>query len=348
MRVMLAAPQNEPGLLGSYGRALDQLGVRVSHCDIQAAIDRSARLGLLGRRFNSSIPIPAWEARGNREFILAAREARPDAIFIAGSARIGAGALAQIRAALSGVRLALVWPDTLLNLTDHTIASLPLYDLVATYSQRSIDSFEKLGARNVRWVPFAADTILFRADVDISPEHRQRFSCDVVFIGNGRPERERAILALMDSGMSVKVWGANTWLKGSLSPARARRYWQGGAVFGADFVRATQCAHMALNVIDDTNYPAANMRFFENMACRAVSLVSPCPEMEGTFPEGSGVVYFSGLKELVAKARWLLTEQERRLRIADEGYRRVLAGHTYADRARDLLVALGLSPVSAS
>jgi hypothetical protein len=341
-RVMLVARRDESGLLGSYGRAMEHMGVDVRYWDLEGAIDRSVRLGVLGRRLNSSIPIPAWQARANRAFVVAARTEDPDAIFIACTARVEAGALAQVKASVEGVRLALVWPDPMQNLAPFTIAALPIYDVVATYSERSIDSFRRLGAADVRWVPFAADTFLF-GTISTPMEERQPFACDVVFVGNRRPERERAILALLDAGVNVKVWGENTWVKDAIAPARARRYWQGRPAYGADFVKATVSARLALNVIDDTNYPAANMRFFENLACRAPSLVSPCPEMEGLFPDGAGVAYFRNDVELVTRAKSLLADELERERMAEDGYRRVLAGHTYTDRASDILTALGFS-----
>jgi spore maturation protein CgeB len=341
-RVMLVAPRGEPGLLGSYGRALEHMGADVRYWDEHAAIGRVVRLGRIGKRFNAFVPIAPWEARANRQFAVAARAERPHAIVIAGSSRIDAGVLAQVRAALPDVRLVLVWSDTLVNLRQPTLAALPLYDLVATYSERSLESFKKLGARNVRWVPFAADPYLFPADVSMTAEQERKLACDVVFVGNPRPERERAVLALLERGMDVKVWGTSDWVRRTTDRARARRYWQGSPVFGADFVRANRCARLALNVIDDTNYPAANMRFFETLACRTPSLVSSCPEMEGVFPEGVGVAYFHGEEELLSKASDLIHDGDRRRRMADEGHTRVLAQHTYEHRARQVLAEIGL------
>ncbi len=209
-KVMLVARRGEPWLLGSYGRALERLGSDVRYWDEQAALGRAVRLGSIGRRFNSFLPIAPWEARANREFVVAMRNQRPDAIVIAGCARVDAGALAQVRASLPDARLVLVWPDTLINLRQPTLAMLPLFDLVATYSEGSIDSFQKLGARRVRWIPFAADPYLYPADVSITGEQERRLACDVAFIGSPRPERERAVHALLERGVDVKVWGGTT------------------------------------------------------------------------------------------------------------------------------------------
>ena len=45
----------------------------------------------------------------------------------------------------------------LVNLSATLIAALPLYDLVATYSRGTVSHFQRLGARQVAFVPLAAD-----------------------------------------------------------------------------------------------------------------------------------------------------------------------------------------------
>jgi spore maturation protein CgeB len=85
------------------------------------------------------------------------------------------------------------------------------------------------------------------------------------------------------------------------------------------------------------------MRFFEALACRATSLVSPCPEVERLFPDDVAVIYFRSQSELVTKTRELLGDERRRKRLAEEGHRRALAAHTYEHRVRDILQALDIA-----
>jgi hypothetical protein len=341
-RALLVTARNDSGLLGSYGRALERLGVDTHYWDLAPALNRAVRLGPFGRRLNSFVPIDPWQSRASRELVVAAMQHQPDVLFVCGVTRIVPGALAQVRAALPRARLVLVWPDTLLNLTSDIVQALPLYDLVATYGEGSVDPLRRMGARDVRWVPLAADCALMPANIAVTDEQRRRFSCDVAFIGNPRPERERAILALVDAGIDVKVWGTDSWVRKTASPKRARRYWQGEPLYGNDFARATRSARVSLNVIDDTNYPAANMRFFEALACGATALVSSCPEMEPLFPDDVAVVYFRSDLDLVVRARELLKDGERRQRIAEEGHSRVLGHHTYEHRVRSIFEALNL------
>jgi hypothetical protein len=338
---MLLTNPGDTGLLGSYGRALRTMGCEVVLWDFEAARAKQARLGRIGRFAQHFVIVEPWLRRANRDFVIAVREHRPTFVGVGGAMRVTAGALAQVRASLPSTKLVLFWPDPLQNLETGNVQALPLYDLVATYTRSSIEPLLRLGARRVEWLPFAADTELHEAG-PASADASSQYACDVAFIGNYRPERERAVLALHREGIHVRVWGENDWVKRAEDKRAVRRYWGGRALYGADFVRASQESKLALNVIDLTNYPGANMRFFETLASGGTLLTSSCPEFAADFPEGVAAFYFDSIDGLVAKVRELLPRSDARKAVAEEGKRRVLAQHTYVDRGRQLLRLLEL------
>jgi spore maturation protein CgeB len=235
----------------------------------------------------------------------------------------------------------LAWPDTLLNLSDATISAMRVCDLVACYSRDSATIVARITGSRVEWVPFAADTELFPSEVSISTADEVAYSCDVSFVGNHRPEREKAILELLDAGISVKVWAA-AWTERARDAARAKTYFQGKELVGRDVVKAMRCSKLCLNVIDRTNYPATNMRFFETYACGGTPLSSRCPEMEPEFVDGETVAYYDD-DELVTKARMLLANDPLRRTIRENGRKLALAKHRYEDRVTQILTALGLA-----
>jgi hypothetical protein len=334
--ILVVGPKKTPYLLGSYARAFEALGHRVEEFDVEAAIRRSVPMGRAGSLAFRLLKHEPWYLAGNRQLIVHARGVRPDLVVVPGSTHVRAGALAQIKAALPGCRLALLWPDTLLNLASHTIQALPLYDCVASYSEAALPMLRQLGARNAVWLPFAGDDILFKP-TEITTAERAEFSCDVCFVGNPRPERERAIVALIRAGVNVKVWGTATWRTGVSDRELLKSYFQGRELLGADLGTAMRCAKLGLNVIVDTNFPAANMRFFEGPVCGALMLSSPCPELEGAFKHLESIVYFRDEEELVRVARELLRDDARRESIRTKGEHLVRGEHTYVERARKLL-----------
>jgi spore maturation protein CgeB len=258
---------------------------------------------------------------------------------MAGALPIRAGALAQLKASIANCKLALLWPDPMLNLGSHTVQALPIFDCVASYSEAAAPYLERLGAKRTIWLCFAADPELHRTD-SISAADRAQYGCDISFVGNMRPERERAICALIAAGLDVKVWGERAWLTQVRDKPLAKAYFRGGPLFGAAYYKAMRVAKVGLNVIDDTNYPAANMRFFEGLACGAAMLSSACPELEGTFRHREHILYYRSENELIDGARELLRNDDLRATIARNGERLVLSAHTYRQRAETLLEAL--------
>lgn len=327
-------------MLGSYARALDHLGFAVRYFDLEAAKNRHARFSRAGRMLASYLPVEPWIRKANRDLFVTAFEGRVDLLLFAGG-DVRAGALAQLKCSSPMTRIVLLWPDTMLNLGDATISCLPVCDLVGSYSSSAVPLLEGLGAREVAWLPFAIDPILFPGDAMPSADEQRRYACDIAFVGNHRPEREAALLKLLRAGLNVKVWGEAPWIKNAAVPDEMHRIYQGQSLFGPDFVKAIKSAKVSLNVIDPLNFPAANMRFFETYACGGAPLTSRCSEMEGEFPGGECGVYFDEA-DLVSRARELVADAELRNRIARNGRERALAGHTYEHRARKLIELLHL------
>lgn len=107
------------------------------------------------------------------------------------------------------------------------------------------------------------------------------------------------------------------------------------AVLGKDMAKVFQKSRINLNRIDVTNYPAANMRFFEIPASGGLMLSSSCPEMSEVFKEFESVVYFKNNFELINKVEYLLNNDSRRMR--EVSHQIILNGHTYRHRLEKII-----------
>lgn len=342
-RILIVGRKDGPNLEGSYGRAFAALGHTVGEFDLYDAIRGSIRFGAAGQALFKVAPREPWVVQGNRSLVVAARNLGCDTIVMAGQLPIRAGALAQLKASIPGCKLALLWPDPMLNLSTHMIQALSLFDCVASYSEAATPHLRRLGALKTIWLCFAADPELHRA-APISSAERELYQCDISFVGNLRPERERAVRTLIRAGIDVKVWGERRWLTQVSDRQLARSYFRGGPLIGSAYYKAMRMAKIGLNVIDDTNFPAANMRFFEGLACGAAMLSSACPELEQVFRDRESVLYFRNDADLVDRARELLRDEDLRTSIARTGEQLVLSEHTYRQRAETLLDALYEGP----
>ena len=224
----------------SYRAAFTNLGHEVLVADVEALTRSYARLGRFGRKFHDFVPVDAWVTKANREIVVKAIESRIDMLVVVGSWSMQAGALAQIKAA-TGAQIVNIWPDTLVNLRDYTILALPVYDLVATYSQNSVAMFERLGARRVVWVPLAGDPSVHPA-VDLTEQEKEVFGADVTFVGGWRPEREEVLTHLAkDGSFRLKIWGP-AWDARCKNNQAILNVWQQRPLLGEEFAKATRAS----------------------------------------------------------------------------------------------------------
>jgi spore maturation protein CgeB len=341
-RVMLVGRFSPGDLERSYQSAFQEVGCEVLAFSITQAVDRNCRLGALGRRFNMFVPVEPWIHKANREMVIAAEDFAPDVVVVFGQSPVRAGALAQMRARRD-IRAVHVWQDAMTFMNPVVIGALPIYDLVASYSRSAVEWIHRLGAIRVEWVPLAADPHM-HAPMDGGDGASV---ADVAFIGQWRPERAEAVEAILREmpEADVKIWGLD-WTRRARDNPALRRAWQGPGLYEQDMSRTIRSCKANLNIIDRTNFPAANMRFFELPCAGGFQISSACPEMDAQFRDRESVAYFRSTEELVETVRFALGDEPRRREIAESGHRLVLKEHTYAHRVRQLIDLLD-SPATA-
>jgi spore maturation protein CgeB len=333
-------------LMASYQRAFVALGFRVVTFDLEAERRGafSDRLGFARGVFARLLPylwFPSIDAKANRVLAMKAVEVAPDVLVVSCNEAVRPATLAYLRTALPGTKLVTIFPDTLFNMRESLVQSLPLYDVFATHTHAGVDVLRKMGCPEPFYLPLAADPELHRPQ-ELSPADVTRFGCDVTYVGNWRVEHERLFEGLRD--FDLAIWGPDQWRRAApTSFAHAR--WRGQALQnGLEYAKAHCAAKIGLNPIDPLNYPGHNMRCFELPACNVFSLVSRTPEVIELFTEGKTVVTFEGRDELADKVRYYLAHPDERQRIAAAAHEHVVrGGHTYLDRARSLLGRLGFS-----
>jgi spore maturation protein CgeB len=327
-RILVVGEPDGVNLESSYARALAALGHQVAIFAFETQLRKYIRLGRFGRLFHAFAPVSPWLRKVNRELVVAALKKQPDLLIVFGSTQIQVGALAQIRASTQ-THLAWVWPDTLLNLTDGIVGCLPLFHSVFSYSAIAVPLLQRLHAERVAWLPLAGDPLMHN-QAELSPAEENAFAAEISFIGGWRPEREAALRQLLH--LKLKIWGPD-WGRLAREP-HVRRAWQGRALRGSEFAKAVSASLLNLNVIDDTNTPAANMRFFEIPTAGGAQLCSPCPEMAAQFRDREHVFYYITTEDLPALAAELLKDQTACRTVARAGRDLVLAQHTYEHRAQ--------------
>jgi spore maturation protein CgeB len=339
--VILIGSTWDGGLLASYKRAFEAVGFKVEIFDLEAERMRIAPMGRLGYRLMLHLNFLALNARANRRLVRMVSECKPVLVVTFCNHFVRAASLLQIKVNLPTVKLIDIYPDPLHNLRDHEIAALPLYDLFCTHTHAAVPYLRQLGCSNPFYLPLAADPYLHHP-ISLTSSDLKLYGCDLVFVGNWRPEHEQLFTVL--EGFDLKIWGPFDWERHARRGSWVRRCWQGQPLLtGVEYTKAHLAAKIALDPIDPINIPSHNQRLFETAACNVFTLVTRTEEVLDLFQEGETVVCFTEGVELVDKVRYYLAHPDERQRIAQRAYEHVVhGGHTYIDRATMILHELGI------
>ena len=332
--IMIVGAVRVEALESSYARAFRSLDWQVHVWDPQGVLDRVARGGRLGRLFSLFVQVEAWQRKANLDLLRLARAVQPDLILVIATKGVRAGTLAQLRVHLPGVQVYCVFPDSPHSLDGERIACLPVFDRVTTSSPAWLEAFAGLGARQVDYLPFAADTELYQPPQTVVPN--RDFAHDVAFIGTWRLEREQLLEQLAD--LDLRIWGSRYWRSRTRRGSPLKRLWGGGQVVGVEFAQVCAQSKVLLNILDLMSWPGPNMRTFELPACRAFPLAERSPEVLELFREGETIECFGTAEEALEKIRYYCSHETDRQHIAASAYEFVInGGHTYRDRAEQLL-----------
>lgn len=147
--------------------------------------------------------------------------------------------------------------------------------------------------------------------------------------------RGEVVRTLAEQGVRVDVFGAGWEMLSCGKPENIIRH--GGQVTSAVCVEAVRNARLSLNLMPWFK-DGAHDRIFTAMLQRTVCVTDDSRYLRGEFADGEGLVYFS-LKErehLPGLVKTLLHDAAELEKIAQKGFRKAHAGHTWRERAAEL------------
>jgi spore maturation protein CgeB len=202
------------------------------------------------------------------------------------------------------------------------------------------DMREQLGVTRAGLLPHAYDPDLHRP-VELTSEDRDRYGCDVSFIGTWSPKKETVLATLCERRPSLRVraWGEQWQRATSRALSRAIA---GHEVVGEEYARAIRASTINLAVLSERRAGASDgdqitSRTFHIPACGAFMLHERTAELLGLFREDESVACYDGVEELVAQVDRYLADATRRTAVAARGHEVVTAAHSWDVRIRAIL-----------
>ena len=213
----------------------------------------------------------------------------------------------------------------------------PFFNWSVTTTPSSLPKYQALGYSSVIKSQWACNHFAYRKP-DLPLLH------DVTFVGNPHSNRRKFIKKLAGYGLTVETWGAN-WGHGRIDQEEMT------ALFGRSRINLNFSRTSIRN--PERRFPflwrprriyvyQVKGRVFEVPGCGGFLLTEAAEDLEHYYRPDKEIVVFRTLPELADKAAFYLKHETERNRIAEQGYRRTLAEHTYQKRFQEIFRKIGL------
>jgi hypothetical protein len=226
-----------------------------------------------------------------------------------------------------------LWPaKTVLRVTRARLAaSAPQFDCFVTSNAADAEQLRGRMGERVLTTQLGYDERRFTVPVGSAlaagGETRRH---KMVFVGHHEPRTERGIVALIEAGLPVSVFGSE-WVR----RARWNRRLSGHAFPGltdTEYVAVLQTADIGLGFVSEWNYNETAGRSYEIPACGTFLLALRTPQHLQHYREGEEAEFFGDEAELVQKAQRYSRDHARRQEIAAAGLRRCrVSGYSWRE-----------------
>jgi spore maturation protein CgeB len=293
----------------------------------------------------------------NAELVRVTDDWRPHvAFFFLLKDEISPRALPAIRA-LSGVTTLNWFADDHWRFQDFSRHWAPLFDWVVTTDSRAVGRYHAAGIEHAIHSQWAVNHHVYRAT-------EKPRDIDVSFVGQPYGHRREMIDRLRAEGIAVEVWGHGTEqgrvLQSELvdilsrskislnfaasSPRYSWRYMAAQLLRRVGPIAVPRFGELRLNatILRDAYRPQLKARNFEIGAAGAMLLTEDVDELSAYYRPGIEAVPFRGARDLVAKTKLYLADEEARTKIARAGQARTFQEHTYDQRFDAIFKTIGL------
>lgn len=265
----------------------------------------------------------------------AARDFRPDILFCFNTMKLNQPFLQNLPCAPLAVHYS---PDDVSNKTNvngEYLAHEAKWDAVITTKRHNVDELDARGVKNPIFVLSAYDPAWHHASYQT---HAKRW--DVSFIGNYRPDRAPLLLDVARQFPGALVVSGPRWrrhpgfLRSSVDLLPP--------YFGEDFSTFIASSECSLVLLNSDNRDTHTCRSLEVPASAGLFVGERTEEHQELLEEGRESLLFSSKDELFDHIRMIRSYPARAREIRISGHRRILSsGHTYQDRALEILRRLG-------
>lgn len=200
----------------------------------------------------------------------------------------------------------------------------PCFHWVITTAASALSKYREAGVRNVIFSQWACNHHLcYKMDL---PK-----IYDISFVGLPHGNRREVIARMRKEGLDVRTWGYG---------------WKEGRITQSQMVRVFNQSRINLNLSNLSTKEGQQIkeRNFEIPGCGGFLLTGYAENLSDYYDVGKEIACFDDVDDLIRKAKYFLAHEKERAAIAEAGYARTIAEHTYDARFRQIFAKVGLIP----
>jgi len=183
-------------------------------------------------------------------------------------------------------------------------------DIVFVAQKAAVEKMKADGVPNPIWLPHAVEPLAYPKITKASKVY------DICFVGHVNSQNRIDALDRLFSEFSNFYYGQ-------------KRFEEAAKIYGDSKIVFN------ISMTDDIN-----MRTFEAMATGSFLLTNWIPTIEDLFEDGKHLVLYRTLDEMVDKAKYYLSHDDEREKIAQAGYEEVIKNHTFKNRVGTMLTEI--------
>ena len=217
---------------------------------------------------------------------------------------------------------------------------IPYFDNIFISDPGHEAEWKQYGATNINVLPLSASCPNTFQRIVKKNINREKY--DIVFIGRldlgGNEHRIKILNFLLSKGVEIKIWTmymSKKYLNKYLNKYPLVKNNIMGSAYGEEMVKILGQSKIALNIHDPSQPCGGNLRLFEIPSTKTFQIVDKCPS--DWFIDGHEIVLFTDKYELLSKVNYYLNNDQERIRISNNGYKRLLKEHTYQHRVKEIL-----------
>ena len=235
-------------------------------------------------------------------------------------------------------------------LTQFERECIPYYDTIFISDLGHEMEWKDLGAQRVIRLPISAGAPNTYQKIIGKVGDNKIY--DVVFIGSlyGLDSYKLEILDfLISKGVDINIWTGHDNGKRNKTIVSSVSNGDGspiddfprvksrvkGLAHGEKMVKIFAQSKIALNIHILTQPCGGNLRLFEIPSAKTFQIVDKCPS--DWFIDGHEIVLFKNKNDLLSKINYYLNNDHERIRICNNGFKRLVKEHTYEHRVKELL-----------